>query len=224
MMTNAPSFTPAAGRFVSTAIYDRGVALLAREHVWRNMLLDLLAPAANEKIIDVGCGTGSLAILLKQRQPAATIIGLDPDPEALAIAMEKARQAGVEIEWHQGFAHDAASFGPVDKAVSSLVFHQVPLAGKRTGLAAMFASVGEGGSVYIADYASPSGWAMRQAFRFIQLIDGRADTQPNADGFLEAELAKLAGRPVPAAFALDAPTGTISIFAATKIASNIKGF
>ena len=144
------------------------------------MLLDLLAPAANEKIIDVGCGTGSLAILLKQRQPAATIIGLDPDPEALAIAMEKARQAGVEIEWHQGFAHDAASFGPVDKAVSSLVFHQVPLAGKRTGLAAMFASVGEGGSVYIADYASPSGWAMRQAFRFIQLIDGRADTQPNA--------------------------------------------
>lgn len=222
-MTNTPSFTPAAGRFASTSVYDRGVALLTRESVWRSALLDLLAPAAGETILDVGCGTGSLAILLKQRQPQARVIGLDPDPEALKIAAGKAEQAGMAIEWQQGFAHDAARFGPVDKAVSSLVFHQVPLAGKRTGLAAMFASVREGGLVCVADYATPSGWAMRQAFRFIQLIDGRADTQPNADGFIEAELSKLAGQATAADFKVDTPTGTISIFAVPKDNANTKG-
>ncbi len=221
-MPQPQTFTPAAGRFASTGLYDRGVALLTRERVWRDALLELLAPAPDETILDVGCGTGSLAILLKQRQPLARIIGLDPDPEALAIAEAKAKHAGVTIEWQQGFASDAAKFGPVDKAVSSLVFHQVPLDGKRTGLAAMFACVREGGMVCIADYATPSGWAMRQAFRFIQLIDGRTDTQPNADGFIEAELGRLAAGPVSADFAVDTPTGTISIFAVEKTAKSLK--
>lgn len=219
-MADKNSFTPAAGRFASTGLYDRGVALLTREHIWRQALLDLLAPAAGDTILDVGCGTGSLAILLKQREPLANVIGLDPDPEALAIARTKADAAGVSIQWKQGFAHDAAAHGPADKAVSSLVFHQVPLDGKRAGLAAMFAALREGGMLVIADYAKPSGWAMRQAFRFIQLIDGRTDTQPNADGFIEAELSRLAETTVSAKFALDTPTGTISIFAVPKTNSN----
>ena len=65
----------------------------------------------------------ALAILLKRAQPAARIVGLDPDVKALAIAQRKAASAEVEIEWRQGFAKDAADFGPFDKVVSSLVFH-----------------------------------------------------------------------------------------------------
>ena len=127
-----------------------------------------------DAILDVGCGTGSLAILLKQAAPDTRIVGLDPDAEALTIARRKARAAGVEIEWCQGFAQDAASFGSFDKVVSSLVFHQVPLAGKRSGIAAMFAAVKTGGLVCIADYALQSSWLMRQLFRFIQMIDNQA--------------------------------------------------
>jgi ubiquinone/menaquinone biosynthesis C-methylase UbiE len=221
-MPQPQTFTPAAGRFASTSLYDRGVALLTREQVWRGALIDLLAPAPDETILDVGCGTGSLAILIKQRQPSARVLGLDPDPQALSIAEAKAKDTGVTIEWRQGFARDAAQFGPMDKAVSSLVFHQVPLYGKRTGLAAMFACVRDGGLVCIADYSTPSGWAMRQAFRFIQLIDGYPDTQPNVEGFIEAELGRLAGRAVSADFAVNTPTGTISIFAVGKTALTLK--
>lgn len=215
-------FTPAAGRFAPTSLYDRGVALLTRESIWRSELVRRLSPAPGDSILDVGCGTGSMAILLKRAAPGARIVGLDPDAEALAIAKRKARAAGVEIEWHQGFAHDAANFGSFDKVISSLVFHQVPLDGKRSGIAAMFAAAKAGGLVSIADYAAQRTWRMRLLFRFIQLIDGRENTQLNADGFIEAELSGIMGRPVAPDFAINTPTGTISLFCETKAESSIE--
>lgn len=215
-MTDSTVFTPAAGRFAPTAIYDAGVALLTREPVWRSELIRRLAPAPQDTILDVGCGTGSLAILLKQAQPKAQITGLDPDPQALSIAKRKAEAAGVEIAWKQGFACDAANFGRFDKVVSSLVFHQVPLDGKRSGIAAMFAATKPGGKVIIADYARQDQWLMRQLFRFIQLIDGRANTQLNAEGFIERELSGIIGSAVLSIYKLNTPTGIISIFYESK--------
>lgn len=221
-MADSPEFTPAAGRFAPTVLYDRGVALLTRESVWRSELVRRLSPAPGEAILDVGSGTGSLSILLKQAQPEAGITGLEPDPEGLSIAKAKASTAGVEIEWRQGFAHDAANFGIFDKVVSSLVFHQVPLHGKRSGIAAMFMAVKPGGLVCIADYAEQRQWHMRQLFRFIQMIDGRENTQLNADGFIEHELSGILGKPVSPAFAINTPTGTISLFCETKAAAPIE--
>lgn len=215
-MTEPGGFTPAAGRFAPTSVYDRSVALLTKESMWRNELLRRLSPAPGDSILDVGCGTGSLAILLKKTQPEARIVGLDPDVEALAIARRKAAGAEVDIEWRQGFAEDSADFGPFDKVVSSLVFHQVPLAGKRSGIAAMFAAAKTGGLVCIADYAAQSEWHMRQLFRFIQLIDGRANTQLNADGFIEQELSGIQRKPVAPVFVINTPTGMISIFCERK--------
>lgn len=214
----SPAFTPAAGRFTPTRFYDRGVALLTREEVWRRELVKLVAPRNDERILDVGCGTGSLAILIKRAAPSAHVAGIDPDPQALSIAKRKAEAAGVEIEWHSGFARDADSLGAFDKVVSSLVFHQVPVEEKRSGLAAMFAAARPGGMVCIADYARQSSWIMRQAFRFIQLIDGRLNTEPNARGFLETELGQILGRNVEAAYAIDTPTSTISIFSEEGVA------
>ena len=213
------TFTPAAGRFAPSIVYDLGVAALTREAVWRPKLVEILAIEAGDRVLDVGCGTGSLAILLKKHHPDVEIVGLDPDPASLAIAKSKAEAAGVAIEWHHGFASNATKAGKFDKVVSSLVFHQVPLDGKRVGIEAMFAAVRAGGSVCIADYALQSRQLMRLAFRFIQLIDGKADTQPNADGFLETELSKHSSKAVTPVFAIDTPTGTISIFREVKATS-----
>ena len=129
-MPDAKNFTPAAGRFLPTSAYDRLLAMLTREASWRAALLEVLAPQDGERILDVGCGTGSFAVLIKQAAPGADVVGLDPDDDARRIAKAKANAAGVEIEWQSGFARDAASFGPFDKVVSSLVFHQVPVSEK----------------------------------------------------------------------------------------------
>ena len=215
---NDTTFTPALGSGSLTGAYDLAIRLLTRERRWRAALLAQVAPLDGESILDVGCGTGSFAILLKQAAPGARVIGLDPDPQVLAIAADKAKRAGVAIEWRQGFAQDAAAFaGAVDKAVSSLVFHQVPPVGKGKGLAAMFAAVRPGGEVHIADYARQPSRLMRILFRLtVQMIDGKADTQPNVDGALETELAALTGRQVRPTLVVPTLTGAISLFRATR--------
>ncbi|MBN8812352.1 MAG: hypothetical protein BGP17_02535 [Sphingomonas sp. 67-41] len=212
----ADKYTPALGWHALTGLYDSALALLTREHRWRAALLEQVAAQPGETIVDVGCGTGTLAIALKRRAPEAHIIGIDPDPRALKLAAEKADRAGVSIDWRQGMA-SALSAQPqtVDKAVSSLVFHQVPPAGKRAGIAAMAAALRSGGELHIADYARQTGLA-RLAFRCtVQLLDGIADTQPNADGMLESILAEVAGAAVNASCAFGTPTGTIKLFKVT---------
>jgi len=214
------SFTPALGRLGSVGFYDRAIRLLTREKVWRAALLRQVAPEAGEIILDVGCGTGTFAIMLKRLCPGARIVALDPDPGVLKIASRKGTEAGVVIDWRQGFASDAEALGgTVDKVVSSLVFHQVPVTGKGEGIAAMFAAVRPGGEVHIADYASQRG-IMRALFRLtVQQIDGLVDTQPNADGAIEAILSDRSGTPIEATRVIPTPTGAISLFKAEQTAS-----
>lgn len=214
-------FTPALGRPGLTRAYDLAICLLTRERTWRSALLRQLAPMKGESILDVGCGTGSFAIMLKRAAPGARVVALDPDPAVLAIAASKARAAGVEIEWREGYANDAANLGEsFDKVASSLVFHQVPLPGKREGIGAMFQAVRPGGEVHIADYALQRNKLMRTLFRVtVQLVDGVADTQPNVDGIIEAILADLTGEETSAQRVIGTPTGAISLFQATRTAT-----
>lgn len=212
------SFTPALGSARLTRGYDHAIRLLTREQTWRGALLRQVGPRAGETILDVGCGTGTFAIMLKRAAPQARIVAIDPDPQVLAIAAEKASQAGIAIEWRQGFAHDAATVaGRVDKAVSSLVFHQVPLDGKCEGVAAMFAALRPGGEVHIADYARQRSRLMRTLFRStVQMIDGVADTQPNLDGALEDILASHDASAAVPISVIPTFTGAISLFRGTK--------
>ena len=206
------TFTPALGRSGLTGAYDLAIRLLTRERAWRTALLEQVAPRDGEAIIDVGCGTGSFAILMKQRAPAARIVGLDPDPDVLARAEAKAKREGVGVEWQQGFASDAAASGEqYDKAVSSLVFHQIPMPGKRSGIAAMSAALKPGGQLHIADYALQESPVMRSLFRLtVQCLDGVADTQLNADGAIEAILTEISGSSVIPQRVVPTLTGAIS--------------
>ena len=68
------SFTPALGHAALSGLYDPAIALLTRERLWRARLLDEVAPSPGETIIDLGCGTGSLALAMARRAPEARIM------------------------------------------------------------------------------------------------------------------------------------------------------
>lgn len=209
-------YVPALGFKPLTPIYDFTLAVATRERTWRGALVDRIALQAGETILDVGCGTGTLAIIMKRRAPDARVIGIDPDPATLAIAARKAEAAGVDIEWRRGFARDAAKLSRSDrpdKAVSSLVFHQVPIAEKRAGLAAMFEAVRPGGWVHIADFARQRGALRRALFSTVGMLDGFDSTRPNADGMLERLLSQFAGQDVRPHRVVETVMGAISLFA-----------
>jgi ubiquinone/menaquinone biosynthesis C-methylase UbiE len=210
------SYTPPLGQDALTPLYDMAIRCLTREHVWRSALVRQAAPSPYDRILDVGCGTGTLALALKRLEPEADIIGLDPDSRALANARNKAVSAGQAITFVQGFLGDTGlpeGWKPT-KIVSSLMFHQVPLAAKTDILSTMRRMLDIGGEIHIADYGLQRDALMRGLFRItVQLLDGVTDTQPNADGVL-SRLMREAGLEAEETQAFKTATGSISLFRA----------
>lgn len=216
-MTPPPTFTPALGYSWLTPLYDTAIRALTREATWRRRLAEEIAPRAGQRLLDVGCGTGSLAILLAKQQPAAQFHGLDPDRDVLARAARKARAANVAIAWHAGFLTDdfLERHPPFDTVTSSLVLHQVAKDEKYRMIAAMKRALAPEGKLLIADYGWQRTKAIRLAFRAtVQALDGVTDTQPNADNILP-DLMKSAGFALVVEKAVfPTLTGSISIYRA----------
>jgi ubiquinone/menaquinone biosynthesis C-methylase UbiE len=218
-MTDAADFIPALGRRSFTWAYDIAIVLMTRESTWRGLLVSALEPRPEDVILDVGCGTGTLAIMIKRQCPRARVIGLDPDPAVLRIARRKAIQAGVTIDLIEGRADrilDVVLAGASDKVVSSLVFHHLPLATKHAALEAIFAVLRRGGGLYVADYGLQRTWLMRRLFRLVQHLDGFATTQPNADGVLPGLITEAGFDGVIEAHVVPTLTGSISLYEAHR--------
>ncbi len=133
-----------------------------------------------DRILDIGCGTGTLAVLLKQAVPEAHVVGLDADGTALEIARGKAAEAEVEIEFHEALAWDAP-FEPksFERVVSSLVMHHLLGRDKLRTLRLVREWLRQDGELHIADWGKAQNALMRAAFVGVQLLDGFQTTTEN---------------------------------------------
>lgn len=104
------------------------------------------------RILDLGCGTGSTTLMLKQAFPEAEVIGLDLSPYMLVRAEYKAREAGLNIQWRHGKAETTgfpdASF---DLVTASLLFHETPPAISQAILRESFRLLTPGGEMMVLD-------------------------------------------------------------------------
>lgn len=217
-MDDDHNFVPALGRSGFTGDYDRVIAVMTRERRWRAALLGLVAPEAGDVIVDVGAGTGSQAIAIKQMAPGARVIGIDPDPMVLALARKKAAAAGVEIEWIQGFGDkvDVLVDVSANKLLSSLVLHQCDLPVKAAILQAMARTLSPGGILAIADYGLQRTLLMKLLFRQVRALDGWERTGFNAKGILPQLIADAGFDKVEEFRVIQTPTGSISIYTGRK--------
>ncbi|MBX9642785.1 MAG: class I SAM-dependent methyltransferase [Novosphingobium sp.] len=218
-MSGTRSYTPAAGHHFLTPFYDIGVRLSTRETVWRAALVELIAPKDSDVLLDIGAGTGNLAVLLAQKNHATRYFGIDPDGPTIAIARKKLGAANLAAEFLQAhFSAKAVAAWPAPSvATLCLVLHQVPLDEKRRLLREIHSVLQPGGRLYVADYAEQKTWLMRKLFRVtIQNLDGRADTQPNADGVLPLLMSDAGFSDVHESRQFDTVTGSISILCGMK--------
>lgn len=212
-------FVPALGKGGSLERYDAAIALMTREKRWRGELLRFASPLPGERIVDIGCGTGTLAIALKQLSPETEIFAVDPDPKVLAIARAKAETAGASIRWFEAMGDALDEIEPLqacDKIVSSLVLHQCPMDAKKAITKQMLRILRPGGDLILADYGEQRTSLMRMLFRQIQWLDGFEFTEPNARGCIPPLLQAAGFAQVEEAGVVNTPTGSISIYRARR--------
>lgn len=212
-------FVPALGKSGSLDRYDAAIALMTREKRWRSDLLRFAEPRPGERIVDIGCGTGTFAIALKQSAPESIVLAVDPDPAVLEIARAKVEVADTEIRWFEAMGDELDGIDALrqcDKIVSSLVLHQCPMAVKEAIAAQMFRLLRPGGTLFIADYGEQRSLLMRMLFRQIQLLDGFEYTEPNAKGCVPGILKAAGFEAVEEMKVIPTPTGSISIYRARR--------
>ncbi|MBD2088614.1 class I SAM-dependent methyltransferase [Microcoleus sp. FACHB-1515] len=125
------------------------------ESIVRSALIDRIT-SQPRRILDLGCGTGSTTLKLKQAFPQAEVVGLDLSPYMLVVAQDKAQTANLDISFCHGLA-EATGFPAhsFDLVTASLLFHELPPAIARDVLRESFRLLRSGGEVLILDGNQP---------------------------------------------------------------------
>ncbi len=155
---------PAAGHAWLLPLYDPVVKLLGGDAA-RRVLIGQARLQPGHRVLEIGCGTGTLAAMIKRHHPEVEVVGIDPDPQALARARRKAARETGTIQFTLGFAgalpYPASSF---DRVFSFLVYHHLPSGEKAKMLREARRVLRAGGEFHMADLAGPeegSGFVAR---------------------------------------------------------------
>jgi len=168
-----------------TRFYDPIMQFTLREKKFKRELIKQANIQSGQRVLDLGCGSGTLTILLKQMHPDAKIVGLDGDAKILEIARRKIAVTDLAIELKAGLSFDMDFPDETfDRVVSSLLFHHLTPANKRRTFVEIHRVLKPGGELHIADWGKPTNILMRAAFFFVQILDGFETTKDNVVGRL----------------------------------------
>lgn len=210
-------YIPALSYEWLTPFYDSVVRLTTRETAFKKALNDQAKIEANHQVLDLGCGTGTLAILIKQSQPKAKMIGLDGDAKILAIAASKTKTAGVVIQFDEGMSFELPyADNSFDRVVSSLFFHHLTPENKLKTLGEVERVLKPLGEFHVADWGLPANAIMKFSSRFIQLLDGAETTADSFCGKLPVLLAKSGFEGVKETSVFNTMFGTIRLHKSRK--------
>jgi ubiquinone/menaquinone biosynthesis C-methylase UbiE len=211
------SFVPGLGFAFLTPVYDLFLAVTMREATLRATLLEQVDLRQARTVVDVGCGTGTQTILLKQDAPHARVFGVDVDPAMIARAKVKSRAAGVDVAFELAEA-GALPFADhsIDVVVSTLVFHHLLGHEKKRALAEIRRVLKPEGQFHLVDFGRPANPLNSLIFNVLRRFDGKANTETNAAGALP-ELVKMSGFPDTRMVSrMDTILGTVDFIVASR--------
>ena len=147
-----------------------GLITMGQEQKLRQATIDLARIQPGERILEVGCGTGTLTLAAKKvTGPQGQVVGIDIAPDMIATAQQKAKKAGLDVQFRVGRI-EAIPFpdGQFDLALSSLMLHHIPGDdAKQKGLKELFRVLKPGGRILIVDFAPPQNPFLRGLAKLI---------------------------------------------------------
>jgi ubiquinone/menaquinone biosynthesis C-methylase UbiE len=151
------SYLPAAGKRWLLPLYDPVLWLLGADQPKR-LLIDQAGMRSGFRVLDVGCGTGTLAVQIKKLHPDSEVVALDPDPAALSVAERKAKRAKIAVEFDRGFSdHMSYPDASFDRVFSSFMFHHLSKEERLATLVEIRRVLKRRGSLHLLDFAPHDG-------------------------------------------------------------------
>lgn len=175
-------YIPALSYRFLTPFYDFIQKYIVRDVRYKSLLIQQAEIRPGHHVLDLGCGTGTLAIMIKQSQPGAEVVGLDADPDMLQVAKQKAAQLGVPVTFDLGFTnalpYPDESF---DRVLSSIMIHHLKTPDKIQTAREVHRVLKPGGQLHIIDFGKPVTWYGRALGPFLHRFEEAND---NIDGKL----------------------------------------
>lgn len=149
-------YIPALGISALTPFYDLIQRWIVRDTRFKSRLIEQARIRPGQRILDLGCGTGTLAIMVRRAQPISDVVGLDADPRMLRVASAKAASESPSIRFDLGMAFDLpypdASF---DRVLSSLMIHHLKTPDKERAAREVYRILKPGGQLHVVDFGKP---------------------------------------------------------------------
>jgi SAM-dependent methyltransferase len=206
-------YIPAAGHDLFLPLYDPVLRLLMRESTFRQRFLEQADIHPHHRVLDLGCGTGTMAILVRQRRPESTVVGVDGDPKVLKVARAKAAKASLSIQFDESLAerlpYPDASF---DRVLSSLVLHHLTRDEKLGALREVHRVLKPGGCFHLADFGPPVGW---YASVLARVIPSGERLRENLEGCLPQVMAEAGFQEIKDRGFHSTPFGTVALLSAS---------
>ena len=161
-MSSADRYIPALSFRRLLPFYDPLLKWGMHEELFKRRLIEQAQIQPGMRVLDLGCGTGTLTILIKQLHPEADVVGVDGDKQILDVAREKAQQVGVQITWDYSLAYNLQYVtSSWDRVLSSLVIHHLTTSNKRRAFQEFHRVLRPAGEFHIVDFGEPRTIPMR---------------------------------------------------------------
>ncbi|MEJ7623833.1 MAG: class I SAM-dependent methyltransferase [Pyrinomonadaceae bacterium] len=200
-----------------TAVYDPIVRLTTRETAFKTALIEQAAVKPQHRVLDLACGTGTLALLIKNAQPLAKVIGSDGDAKILTIAKGKAQTSNLEVKFDEGMSFELPYLDQsFDRVFSSLFFHHLTRENKIKTSNEVRRILKPNGELHVADWGRPDNALMTVLSNGIKLLDGVETTTDNFEGLLPSFVSECGFREITETSHFNTWFGTIRLLKAIK--------